>query len=150
MATRNELIADLLMGAAYADQHLDGREMDAARRTLAKAMRSKKVPPGLVQRLERFDPKRFDLEATVAKLRLASDQHKRHLLELIAEVHASDEVLDLDEDAYLRAVARALGLPPEAYQDLAIENLSIEAITLAGDALMDGDGRSGRPPPLPT
>ena len=51
---------------------------------------------------------------------------KRELLELVAGVHDADEELDLDEDAYIRKLAEALGMAASEYQDLSIEVLSID------------------------
>jgi uncharacterized tellurite resistance protein B-like protein len=139
MATRTELISDLLMGAAFADQRLGGAEYEAVKQALAKAMGVDEIPPVLAARLEWFQPDQLDVAATVAALGLDDPGDKRQLLELIVSVHQADDVLDLDEDAYLRTVAEALGLAPEDYADLAIEDLSIDP------------GRESilTPPPLP-
>ena len=151
MATRNELISDLLMGAAFADQSLGGSEYDAVKRALARAMGVDEVPPVLAARLEWFEPARFDLAATVAELGIEDDAEKRQLLELIASVNAADQVLDIDEDSYLRKVAEALGLPRVLYDDLVIEDLSIESVRGAALALLEPIGRKAarKPPPLP-
>jgi uncharacterized tellurite resistance protein B-like protein len=152
MATRNELISDLLMGAAFADQSLGGSEYDAVKRALARAMNVAEVPPVLAARLEWFDPARFDLARTVADLGLQTDLEKRQLLELIVSVNAADQVLDIDEDSYLRRVAEALGLPREIYDDLVIQDLSIESVRGAAVALLAEPPLprpSRKPPPLP-
>jgi len=139
MSTKHELIADLLMGAALADQHLDGREYEAVKELLAQAMRQKTVPASLEGRLKRFEVAKFDAIDTVKKLGLKTDEEKRNLLELIAKVHDADDLWDFDEDAYLRKVAAALGVDEDVYVDLTVEVLSIETI---GDAILG-------PPPLP-
>jgi uncharacterized tellurite resistance protein B-like protein len=136
--TRHELIADLLMGAAMADKHLDGRELDKVRALLCEAMRVKKLPTALDRRIQSFKANKLDVFATCDKLNLASDDEKRKLLELIVAVHDSDDLWDFDEDAYLRKVAAALRLAEDKWKDLAVQILSIESI---GDALL--------PPPLP-
>lgn len=150
MATRNELISDILMGAAFADDRLEGAEYDAVKRALAKAMGVDEVPPVLAARLEWFKPDEYDMEKTVAQLDLETASDKRQLLELIVSIQEADEVYDLDEDAYLRGVAEALGLPPEAYEDLAIQDLEFEA---GRDSILMPpplpDTGSKRPPPLP-
>jgi uncharacterized membrane protein YebE (DUF533 family) len=138
MTERNELIADLLMGAALADRHLEGSELDTVKRLLCEAMSVMKLPARLERRIKQFDPRKLDVFATVDALGLDSDHDKRKLLELVAAVHESDQMWDFDEDAYLRKLANALRLPPEAYADLTVEVLSVEAI---GKVLM--------PPPLP-
>lgn len=139
MSTKHDHIADLLMGAALADQHLDGREYEAVKQLLAKAMRRKSVPAALEQRLKNFKASKFDAIDTVKKLRLTSAKEKRNLLELIAKVHDSDDLWDFDEDAYLRKIAAALGVDESVYKDLTVEVLSIETI---GDEILG-------PPPLP-
>jgi len=151
MATRNELISDLLMGAAFADQAFGGSEYEAVKSALARAMGVDKVPPVLAARLEWFDPASFDLAKTVAELGLEADEEKRQLLELIASVQAADQVLDIAEDSYLRKVAEALGLPRELYEDLVIQDLSIESVRGAAATLLEPTGRrpGRKPPPLP-
>ncbi len=131
--TRHELIADLLMGAALADKHLDGRELDKVRSLLCEATGKKKLSAALEQRLASFKADALDVQARCDKLKLKTNDEKRKLLELIAAVHDSDDLWDLDEDAYLRQVATALRLPEEKWQDLAVQFISIEAI---GEALL--------------
>ncbi len=138
MSNRNELIADLLMGAALADKHLDGRELQAVKRLLTEAMGVDKLPTSLEQRLKRFKANKLDMFGTVAQLGLRTKKEKRTLLELVVAVHESDELWDFDEDAYLRKLAAALRVPEKDYEDLTVEVLSVETI---GKVLM--------PPPLP-
>ncbi len=138
MSNRNELIADLLMGAALADKHLDGRELEAVKRLLTEAMGVDKLPTSLEHRLERFKANELDMFGSVAQLGLRTKKEKRTLLELVVAVHESDELWDFDEDAYLRKLAAALRVPEEDYADLTVEVLSVETI---GKVLM--------PPPLP-
>jgi len=138
MSRRHRLIGDLLMGAAMADQHLDGRELATVKRLLAEAMKKSSIPSFLERQLDNFDPERFDMAQVVKDLRLKDDAEKRNVLELIAKVHDSDELWDLDEDAYLRAVASELGMAEDSYADLTVQELDIGEI---GAVLL--------PPPLP-
>ena len=138
MADRNELIADVLMAAAYADEHLDGRERDAVSELLARAMGADGLPVSLQQRLLQFERQSFDLQATAEALDLEGHDDVRHLLELVVAVHEADEIWDLAEDAYLRSLAEALGAPAELYEDLTIGELVLEH---AGEVLA--------PPPMP-
>jgi uncharacterized tellurite resistance protein B-like protein len=142
MASKNEHIADLLMGAAFADKRLDGREYAAVKKLLAQAMSASTIPPAMEDHLKNFDPRSFDPRKTVAALELSGNDEKRKLVELIAAVNDADEELDLDEDAYLKNVAKALGLPDSSYQDLSLEILSVETVKAAGEALL-------QPPALP-
>jgi hypothetical protein len=149
---RHALVADLLMGAAHADQHLDGRELAKVKELLCKATGSVTLPSELEERLDAFEPDRLDVEGTVERLAFESDDDKRHLLELISVVHDSDEVWDLDEDAYLRSVASALGLGHDDYADLTVAELEIEDIgaALLPPPLPEHDPEDGpKPPPLP-
>lgn len=147
---RHALVADLLMGAAHADQHLDGRELQKVKDLLCKATSNVLLPKELEARLDAFSPEKLDVAATVAALRFEDEGDKRHLLELITAVHDSDDVWDLDEDAYLRQVASALGLEPDDYADLTVAELEIEDIgaALLPPPLPDDEG-GPKPPPLP-
>jgi len=147
---RHAYVADLLMGAAHADHHLDGRELAKVKELLCKATGKAILPSDLQARLDGFSPEGFDVAATVAKLDFDGEEGKRRLLELITAVHDSDDVWDLDEDAYLREVAEALGLKQEDYADLTVAELEIGDI---GAALLPPplpDEGGPKPPPLPS
>jgi uncharacterized membrane protein YebE (DUF533 family) len=135
---RHLLVADLLMGAAYADWNLDGRELDAVRALLAQAMGRDAIPDWLEARLASFEPTRLDVVAVVRGLGLATDEERRYLLELIVAVHESDELWDFEEDDYLHKVAAALGMRRDAYADLSVDLVSVQRL---GPTLL--------PPPLP-
>lgn len=138
MKRRPDKVADLLMGAALADRHLDGRELATVKRLLCRAMGRRELPDWLEWRLDDFTPEHLDVAEAVRKLGLDSRDAKRKLLELVAAVHESDETWDLSEDAYLHEVAAALGLARADYADLTVGELEIESI-----------GRVVIPPPLP-
>jgi uncharacterized tellurite resistance protein B-like protein len=142
MTNRNELIADLLMGAAYADRKLDGRELEAVKKLMADLMSVETIPGEIAQRLEEFDPKSFDAAAAAKALEIQDDDEKLKVVELIATVTEADEEIDLDENDYLEDVARALDMPRHTYSDLAIEVMSIEDIKSTGKKLLN-------PPPIP-
>lgn len=142
MSMRNELIADLLMGAAFADNRLDGREYASVKKLLAEVIDAEELPKDMETRLKGFDNKTFDPAGTAKSLELTDDTEKRKLIELIAAVTEADDVLDFDEDAYLKTVAEALGMPKESYADLSIEILSVENLQDAGSKLLE-------PPPPP-
>jgi uncharacterized tellurite resistance protein B-like protein len=144
MSNKNELIADLLMGAAYADDQLDGREVDTVLSCLAKVMNVDEdaLPGEITDRIGVFEPGGFDPVTAVAALGLQDDGEKRNLIELIAAVTDADETFDLDENTYVETVAQALGLAKEAYGDLTVEILSVENLQAVGKKLIE-------PPPLP-
>jgi uncharacterized tellurite resistance protein B-like protein len=143
MSMRNELIADLLMGAAFADNRLDGREYAAVKKLLAEVVDAEELPADMEARLKAFNPKTFDPVGAAKSLMLTEDSEKRKLIELLAAVTEADDVLDFDEDAYIKTVAEALEMPKEAYADLSIEILSVENLQDAGSKLLE-------PPPPPT
>ena len=76
MSTRNELIADLLMGAAFADSRLDGREYAAVKKLLAEVVGEETLPDEMEARLKEFDPKTFDPDAVAKGLELEGDDEK--------------------------------------------------------------------------
>ena len=118
MKTRAPLVADLLMGAAYADSRLKGVEKAAIRQILRNIMQVTTLPLDMEMRLDEFNPKQLDLAATGAAFRDDPMSVKRHLLDLVCTVHAADEEFDLAEDDYLRRVGEAIGLDEARFRDL--------------------------------
>lgn len=135
------LLADLMMGAAYADERLRGKEVHAIRGKLAELLGAERIPVELDGRLAAFDPASFGLERTVAAMPALDEAAGRQVLELVVAVHEADGVLDLDEDAYLVRLATALGLPRSVWADLSLE---VES----HDAAREPRGPS-KPPPVP-
>ncbi len=123
MATRTELIADLLMGAAHADPAQTVTPYDLVCVALKQVMGAAYILSAIEGRLQAFDVSSFDMVATVGELAIDDESEKRQLLELIVAVHDADQTIALDRDAYLRAVAEALGLAPEDYADLTVDVL---------------------------
>lgn len=133
-------VADLLMGAAYADERLRGQEALTIRRTLAALVGGPRIPKELERRLATFDPTGFDVDLTVAAMPKLSPEAARRVLELVAAVNNADGELDLEEDRYLQRVATALGLPRREWSDL----------TLDVESGHDEEARPSRkPPPVP-
>lgn len=121
MADRIDVITDLLMGAAYSDGSLEGREEATVRRLLGELLDGAALPAATDARIAAFSTEGFDLEETAAPFRDDSPERKRKLLELVVAVRDADEVFDTDEDDYMTALARALGMKPEEYADLALQ-----------------------------
>lgn len=121
MADRIDVITDLLMGAAYADGTLEGREEAAVRRLLGELLDGATLPPETDARIAGFDRRGFDLKAAAAHFAADSAERKRKLLELVVAVRDADDVFDTDEDDYMTALAQALGMKREEYADLALE-----------------------------
>lgn len=139
-----ELLADLLMGAAYADRTFDGRERAVVRELLEAWLAVEDLPASLDARLEAFDPGAFSLDGTVERLGLTDPKQARKVLELVAAVNEADEELDLDEDEFLKRLAAALGLGGEQSADLELEILSVEELRADFAELS-----THKPPPLP-
>ncbi len=121
MATRTELIADLLMGAAHADTSQTVAPYDLVCVALKQVMGAAYILSAVDERLRGFDAGSFDMVATLGQLGLDDPTEKRQLLELIASLHDADATLALDRDAYLRSVAEALGVAEDEYDDLTID-----------------------------
>jgi len=121
MADRIDGITDLLMGAAYADGSLEGREEATVRRLLGELLGGAALSAATDARIKGFDRKAFDPKAAAAEFVGDSPERKRKLLELVVAVRDADDVFDTDEDDYMTALARALGMQPEEYADLALE-----------------------------
>lgn len=115
------VLTDLLLGAVYADDRLEGEEEDAVRGYLLEIIGGEELPIELEARIANFEPDDFDLGATVAEFEEDPATGKRKLLELVAAVFDADGEVDFDEDDYLRNLAEALGMDPEEYEDLVIE-----------------------------
>ena len=137
---RSQALCDLLLGAAFADDHLDDREAERVQELLAYMLEGK-VPAELEARIDEFDPAGFDLAKTVAAFKGDSAEDRAHLLSLIAAVNDADDVTDLAEDEYLQKVAEALGLPMSALAGLTVKVEVEEMKTRYKKATM--------PPPLP-
>ena len=123
MKAHVETITNLLLGAAYADKRLEGREIEAIHRVLNKILGTDELPAAQQEQMRSFNPAKFDVATAGAALASVSDDEKRKVLELIATVNDSDETLDLAESEYLAKVARAMGMPESAFSDLTIEVL---------------------------
>ena len=117
-----DTITDLLLGSAYADKRLEGEELRAISNMICKLLGTDDLPETQAARLKSFNPAKFDAAAAAASLASETPEHKRKILELIATVSESDDVIDMDEDAYLRKVAKGLGMEGE------IDDLTIEVL----------------------
>ena len=137
---RIETIADLLLGAAYADGRLETREKESVRTLLTGLTPSQTQSPELEARIEGFQPDGFDLGQVAQQFAKDPPVSKTRLLELIAAVNESDEVLDLSEDDYLRQLAAHLDMPSTATEKLVL-NYEVEDLRECFESL--------RPPPLP-
>jgi uncharacterized membrane protein YebE (DUF533 family) len=141
-------LADLLMGAAYSDSHLDGKEVARVKEILAQVSGGE-LSPTVQQRIDTFNPTAFNAESTVRLMIkeigsvIESKEEKKKILEFVASVHEVDEEFAFEEDEYLHKVAGALGLDPADYGDLSLEIISVEEIQPVIDKM------NAPPPPVP-
>lgn len=125
-----DTITDLLLGAAYADKRLEGRELDAIRSMLSTLLGTSSLPDAQEARIKAFNPAKHDARAAAASLAFLSAEDRRTVADLVAWVTEADEEIDLAEDRYLRQVAEGLGLDDEAIAELTVE--------IIGDDELDG------------
>ncbi|MEZ4451340.1 MAG: TerB family tellurite resistance protein [Nannocystaceae bacterium] len=123
-----DLLTNLLLGAAYSDKRLEGREVESIRELLLRVLEADALPEAQEHQLRHFNPAAFHAEAAAADLRGLSLAQRRRVLELVATINDSDDVLDLDEDRYLRRVAHGLGFSDAEIRDLTIEILDDEEL----------------------
>ena len=123
---RHEAVAMLLMGAAYADNELDGREVAEVEKLLRRITGESELDSRLAQCLTNFDPGRFDMKEVAAVLAEETDAAKRKILELVVAVHDSDRHWNFDEDRYVRELGDALGVPGADYADLVVDELDVQ------------------------
>ena len=135
-------ISDLLLGAAYSDDHLHEREKQKVTELLAQLLDQPQLPQSLVSWINAFDNAAFDLKSSCREFADDPATSRKHLLQLICAVHDADDEFDLAEDEYTRNVAKALGI---ADAELAEFTVSYEVEDLR-DSL---DCARKSPPPIP-
>ncbi|HJK92381.1 MAG TPA: exopolysaccharide biosynthesis polyprenyl glycosylphosphotransferase [Polyangiaceae bacterium LLY-WYZ-15_(1-7)] len=113
-------IAEILLGAAHADDELCEHEAETVRGLLCQLLDTDTLPEALEQRLEAFDPGRFDLETAAHRFAGKSRSDKRRLVELVREVVDANGAVDIDEDRYLVALVLALSLNRDEVDDLIV------------------------------
>lgn len=151
MKDRIETVADLLMGAAYADQHLAGDERLAVKQLLRNLLGGEALPMDLDFRIDEFDGATFDLQATADVFANDTPAVKRNLLELVAAIHAADQEFDIAEDEFVHRLGEALGLPHSAYKDMIVSVIDevdlAEGLDEVRFAAEDAEMRPPMPPP---
>lgn len=142
VSDRHLVLTDLLLGAVYADERLEGVEEEAVKRLMMGVLEVEELPEEITGRIDNFDHEDFDLEAAAEEFSDDTDERKRRLLELVAAVFAADGEVDFDEDEYLRELAEALGMDESEWSDLALE-YEVEDITEVASHVVS------LPPPVP-
>lgn len=115
------VITDLLLGAAYADDKLAGKEEEVVRALLIELLSGEPLPEDVDTRIKTFPTGSFDLAKTAADFAKDPPIKKRKLLELVSAVNDADDEVDLDEDEYLVKLAKGLGMKREEYADLTLD-----------------------------
>jgi uncharacterized tellurite resistance protein B-like protein len=116
-----DTFTDLLLGAAYADKRLEGREVATIRALLERVVGESPLPAELEARMRAFNPAKLDARGAAATLWFLSNEDKRVVVDLIAKVTEADGEIDLAEDDYLRKVALGLGMSDEEIAELTIQ-----------------------------
>lgn len=114
-------IADLMMGAAYSDDHFCEHEEITVRRLLCRLLGTNDLPEELQQHIAAFKPDEFDLETSVEAFAARSRTTRRRLLELVREVCDSDATYALPEERYMLDIVASLAIDPDMYRDLVVE-----------------------------
>jgi uncharacterized tellurite resistance protein B-like protein len=114
-------VADILLGAAYADGTGDGSEILAVRDLLKEITAEKDLPPDLEKRVSTFSPKSFDLAKSAKIVKDAGKITPRRMLELCATIRDADEEIDMAEDDYIKKVGKAFGLAEKDFKDLTLD-----------------------------
>lgn len=139
---RIDVLIDIFLGAAHADRQLAGRERHRIQDLVRELMCTRELPTELQARINAFDPTRFDLHAAAQRFAQDPPMSQRRLLELVAQVMLADDEFDLAEDEYLRALARALGMPESDVADLTL-HYEVDVLRESFEHLRK------LPPPLP-
>ena len=121
-----QTITNLLLGAAYADKHLEGEETATIEKLLCKLVGKDQLPIAQSSQMRSFSPAAFDVEAAAKDLSGLAEDDKRKVLEMVCAVHDADEELDFAEDRYLRKVATGLGFAEDAIAGLALDVAEVD------------------------
>jgi uncharacterized tellurite resistance protein B-like protein len=134
------VICDLLLGAAYADDKFEDAERSRVKEIVGQLLDCDgDLPEDVRSHIEGFDSTSFDVAAAAEDFKSDEPMSKRRLLELVSLVADADDVTDLAEDDYLRALAGHLDADSE------IEGLALEyEVEDLRDHL-----KALRPPPIP-
>jgi uncharacterized tellurite resistance protein B-like protein len=119
MSDRIFPLCELLLGAAYADGELHPKETTEIRALLVELAGEARVEVEAC--IASFEPTKFDMSSLVGYFRDDSETERKKLLLLVSTVIEADEVTDLAENDFLRALADGLALPSSALAGLTID-----------------------------
>ena len=113
-------LADALLAAAHADGAACPRELRAIRRLMGRLLSTNELPAWLDERIESFDPTKFELTKVADVLQRLPPPERRHVIELVRQVCDADNAFDLEEERYLVALVLSLSLSREDVADLCV------------------------------
>lgn len=109
-------IGELMLGAAWADGEKGAVEIITVAELLKDFIDVDHIPTLVARRLERFDPKTFDVAAACRELTSTDDSDRLAVLQLVARVIGADSVFHPSEVEYIKRVAVGLGIDPATIQ----------------------------------
>jgi uncharacterized tellurite resistance protein B-like protein len=118
-------VAELLMGAAYADGEYDGHEAEAIGDALRKLVPDHELPVEVTGHLARFDIDEFDIATAVNAMGSLDNDTKVGIVSLVSDITDADGVHDLAESEYIHDVAQALGIDEKHYDHHTIELIEV-------------------------
>lgn len=108
-------LAELLLGAAHADDHFDGLEAGEISDILHEVVDGD-LPSEVSMHLSKFDMDGFSVEASCKAMNLTNHEDRQALISLVTRVTEADSLHDLAETDYIRRVVDAIGGDVEAYE----------------------------------
>lgn len=109
---RAQALAEVLCGAAQADDELDPDESDAILAELRTLLGVETLPPELARHVRTFSRNRFEMVDTLTRLRLSDLAHKKALMRSVRAVLKADAVYRDTERDYFTKLAHTLRVSP--------------------------------------
>jgi uncharacterized tellurite resistance protein B-like protein len=121
-------MAQLLLGAAWADKELHGLEEAAVDRILKGLVEGGKLPAVVTDYVDAFDPENASIDDAVSGLGLDDIDDRRAVLELVVAVIDADFTYDFKEGDYLKDVAAALDIPEDEYKGHIVRTVRLKKV----------------------
>lgn len=118
-------VAELLAGAAWADDQYHGLEAETISRIISEHADDEYAASHVKEHLATFDKDNFDVAEAVARVGLNTDGERAALLGLVARVTDADFTHDFAESDYIESVASALGLDEASYREHTVEEVKV-------------------------
>jgi len=126
--TQLQNLAHLLLGAAWADQHMHGLEKAAIDRILKNLVEGGQLPAIVTDYMDTFDPMNVSVDEAVNGLGIDDPEDRQAVLALVAAVIDADFTYDFQEGDYLKEVAAALGAPEDEYRSHIVRTVRLKKI----------------------